>query len=89
MLIGLSNNLGNIKVTVTFTTTKPRSPNIWQPKLPNFFSLKVILTWEGGGASDPISRAYDNNRNSMLQSFNVQQQEFGNSEGATYESAVF
>ena len=91
--MGHSSNLGNIKVTVTFTTRKPPSLNIWQTKSPNFFLLQFFFFLRGeGGAStpyDPVSCAYGNYHNSMFQWFNVRQQEFGKSEGATFESAIF
>ena len=46
-LMSHSNNLENIKVPVTFTTRKPRSPNIWQTKVSKFFSLQFCLFLRG------------------------------------------
>ena len=62
-----SNNLGNIKVTATFTTRKPPSPD--RQKCPNFFFIFFSLQGKGGAATpyDPVSCAYDNYHKSMFQ----------------------
>ena len=49
--MGHSNNLGNIKVTVTFATRKPPSLNIWQKKVSKFFSLQIFFLRGVGGAA--------------------------------------